>query len=138
MSSYESAAEQVKTVAARIAPSHKITIQPPYYDALDYIAALVASAKDYLAGGYDHLLFSFPWHSRTAFEKVRPDRLPLSGEGQLLRRFQPGARDLLSGAMFQNGGGVCGTLAGVPPGKIFRLLPIAPGQRPVAETIHGF
>jgi protoporphyrin/coproporphyrin ferrochelatase len=59
MSSYESAAEQVKTVAARIAPSLKITIQPPYYDALDYIAALVASAKYYLAGGYDHLLFSF-------------------------------------------------------------------------------
>ena len=37
----------------------KITIQPPYYDAPDYIAALAASAKDYLAGGYDHLLFSF-------------------------------------------------------------------------------
>jgi ferrochelatase len=59
MSSYESAAEQVKTVAARIAPSLKITIQPPYYDAPDYITALVASAKDYLARGYDHLLFSF-------------------------------------------------------------------------------
>jgi protoporphyrin/coproporphyrin ferrochelatase len=59
MSSYESAAERVKTVAARIAPSLKITVQPPYYDAPDYVAALVASAKDYLAGGYDHLLFSF-------------------------------------------------------------------------------
>jgi ferrochelatase len=59
MSSYESAAEQVRTVAARIAPSLKITIQPPYYDSLDYITALVASAKYYLTGGYDHLLFSF-------------------------------------------------------------------------------
>ncbi len=59
MSSYESAAEQVKTVAARIAPSTKITVQPPFYDAPDFIAALVASAKDHLAGGYDHLLFSF-------------------------------------------------------------------------------
>jgi protoporphyrin/coproporphyrin ferrochelatase len=59
MSSYESAAEQVKTVAARMGPGMKITIQPPYYDAPDYIAALAASAKDYLAGGYDHLLFSF-------------------------------------------------------------------------------
>ena len=59
MSSYESAVEQVKTVAARIAPAIKLTIQRPYYDAPDYIAALVASAKDQLAGGYDHLLFSF-------------------------------------------------------------------------------
>jgi ferrochelatase len=59
MSSYESAAEQVRTVAARIAPAIKITVELPYYDRPDYIAALVASAKDYLAGGYDHLLFSF-------------------------------------------------------------------------------
>jgi len=59
MSSYESAVERVKVVAAKMAPTIKITIQPPYYDAADYIAALVASAKDSLAGGYDHLLFSF-------------------------------------------------------------------------------
>jgi len=59
MSSYESAAEEVKAVAANIVPSIKITIQPPFYDAPDYIAALVASAKDYLAAGYDHLLFSY-------------------------------------------------------------------------------
>jgi ferrochelatase len=59
MSSYESAVEQVKTVARRVAPAMKITVQPPYYAAPDYIAALVASAKDYLACGYDHLLFSF-------------------------------------------------------------------------------
>ncbi len=37
----------------------KIEIQPPYFDAPDYIAALVASAKNYLDAGYDHLLFSF-------------------------------------------------------------------------------
>jgi protoporphyrin/coproporphyrin ferrochelatase len=59
MSSYESAVERVKVVVAKMAPSIKITIQPPYYDAADYIAALVASAKGSLAGGYDHLLFSF-------------------------------------------------------------------------------
>src|ERR1700679_15984 len=59
MSSYESAVERVKVVVAKMAPSIKTTIQPPYYDAPDYVAALVASAKDYLAGGYDHLLFSF-------------------------------------------------------------------------------
>jgi ferrochelatase len=59
MSSFESAAEQVKNVAARLTPAIKLTIQPPYFDAPDYLAALLASAKDYLAAGYDHLLFSF-------------------------------------------------------------------------------
>ncbi len=59
MSSYESAVERVKTVAAKIAPQIKIEIQPPYFDAPDYIEALAASAKDHLDGGYDHLLFSF-------------------------------------------------------------------------------
>jgi len=59
MSSYESAAERVKQVAARLAPALKVKIQPPYFDAPDYIAALVASAKNNLDAGYDHLLFSF-------------------------------------------------------------------------------
>jgi ferrochelatase len=59
MSSYESAVERVKTVAAQIAPRMKVTVQPPYYDAPDYIEALVASAQPSLEGGYDHLLFSF-------------------------------------------------------------------------------
>jgi protoporphyrin/coproporphyrin ferrochelatase len=59
MSSYESAVERVKTVAAKIAPQISIEIQPPYFDVPDYIEALVASEKDYLDGGYDHLLFSF-------------------------------------------------------------------------------
>jgi ferrochelatase len=59
MSSYESAAERVKEIAAKMTPPIKIEIQPPYFDAPEYIEALVASAKNYLEGGYDHLLFSF-------------------------------------------------------------------------------
>ena len=59
MSSYESAAERVKEIAAKIAPQMTIEVQPPYFDAPDYITALVASAKNHLEGGYDHLLFSF-------------------------------------------------------------------------------
>ena len=59
MSSYESAVERVKKVAAKFAPQMKITVQPPYFDAPDYIAALVASAKNHLETGFDHLLFSF-------------------------------------------------------------------------------
>jgi ferrochelatase len=59
MSSYESAVERVKKVAASLAPQMKITVQPPYFDAPDYINALVTGAQDYLQDGYDHLLFSF-------------------------------------------------------------------------------
>lgn len=59
MSSYESAVVRVQEVAARIAPRMKTTVQPPYFDAPDYIEALAASAQTSLQGGYDHLLFSF-------------------------------------------------------------------------------
>lgn len=59
MSSYETAVERVREVAAKRAPTMRIVVQPPYYEDADYIAALVASAQDYLAEPYDHLLFSF-------------------------------------------------------------------------------
>jgi len=59
MSSYESAVERVKTVAAKLTPQMRIEVQPPYFDSPDYISALVASAKSDLDSGYDHLLFSF-------------------------------------------------------------------------------
>jgi ferrochelatase len=59
MSSYETAVVRVREVAARLAPRMSVTVQPPYYDAPDYIAALVASATDFLKQDYDHLLFSF-------------------------------------------------------------------------------
>jgi ferrochelatase len=59
MSSYESAVVRVREVAAKFVPQIKITVQPPYYDAPDYIAALVASAADFLKQDYDHLLFSY-------------------------------------------------------------------------------
>jgi ferrochelatase len=59
MSSFESAVERVKEMAAKHAPQMAITIEPPYFDAPEYITALVASAKNDLDAGYDHLLFSF-------------------------------------------------------------------------------
>jgi ferrochelatase len=59
MSSYETAVVRVREVAAKLAPQMKFTVQPPYYDAPDYITALAASAADYLKQDYDHLLFSF-------------------------------------------------------------------------------
>jgi len=59
MSSYETAVVRVQEVATKLASEMKITIQPPYYDSPDFVAALVASAKNFLEQDYDHLLFSY-------------------------------------------------------------------------------
>jgi ferrochelatase len=59
MASYESAVERVKKIAGKLAPQMKIEVQPPYFDAPDYIAALAAVAKEFLEKDFDHLLFSF-------------------------------------------------------------------------------
>ena len=59
MSSYETAVVRVQEVAAKLAPAMKLTVQPPYFVDPDYIAALVASAADFLKSDYDHLLFSY-------------------------------------------------------------------------------
>jgi protoporphyrin/coproporphyrin ferrochelatase len=59
MSSFETAVERVKEVAAAFAPQMRVQVQPPCFDHPDYIAALVGSAQEYLQRPYDHLLFSF-------------------------------------------------------------------------------
>jgi len=59
MSSFESAAERVKQVAASVTPGLRLSILPPFYDHPEYIGALVSSAAPYVEDGFDHLLFSF-------------------------------------------------------------------------------
>ena len=59
MSSFETAVERVKEVAAALAPQMRVQVQPPCFEDPEYIAALVGSAQDDLKRGYDHLLFSF-------------------------------------------------------------------------------
>jgi len=59
MSSFETAVERVKEVAAQIEPRMRVRVEAPYYDQPEYIGALVASAQPFLKQGYDHLLFSF-------------------------------------------------------------------------------
>jgi len=59
MSSFETAVERVKEVAAKLAPNMKVQVQPPFYNHPDYVAALVSSARPLLDRGYDHLIFSF-------------------------------------------------------------------------------
>src|SRR5438093_1885598 len=59
MSSFESAVERVKEVAASVATKMQVQVQPPFFDHPDYVAALVTSAEYFLKKGFDHLLFSF-------------------------------------------------------------------------------
>ena len=59
MSSYETAVEHVRRLAAKHPAGFTLKVQPPYYNDSGYIEALVESARPFLEGGDDHLLFSF-------------------------------------------------------------------------------
>lgn len=59
MSSFETAVERVREVARKIAPGMRIAVQSPFYNDPSYIAALVANAGEFLAKGFDYLLFSY-------------------------------------------------------------------------------
>ena len=72
MSSFESAVERVKEVAAKSAPQMRIQVQPPFFEQPDYIAALVASAQEFLERGYDYLLFSFHGLPERQLRKTDP------------------------------------------------------------------
>ncbi len=58
-SSYESAVERVREVAAQSAPHVNLRVLAPYFEEPPYINALMKSAEPYLARDFDHLLFSF-------------------------------------------------------------------------------
>jgi ferrochelatase len=73
MSSYETAVERVRACARRHT-GMTIDVLPPYYEHPDYIAALVASARDPLEAGYDHLLFSFHGVPERHLRKSDPTR----------------------------------------------------------------
>jgi ferrochelatase len=59
MSSYETAVVWVEENVRKHAPGMNLTVQKPYYDHPDYLAALGATAAEGLKSDYDHLLFSF-------------------------------------------------------------------------------
>ena len=71
MSSWETVVAKVRQEAARLAPAMKIECVAPYYADADYIAALVESARPYLAQPHDHLLFSY--HSIPARHLTKAD-----------------------------------------------------------------
>ena len=72
MSSFETAVEKVKEVAAKIAPGMRIQVQPPFYKDQDYVAALMASAEEYLKKDYDYLLFSYHGLPERQIKKADP------------------------------------------------------------------
>ncbi len=74
MSSFETAVVRVRKVMADIAPTMALTVAPPFYDHPDYIAALVASASDYLRQGFDQLLFSFHGLPERHLRKADPTK----------------------------------------------------------------
>lgn len=59
MSSYETAVEHVRSELRRHQPGMTLSVEPPFYEHSDYVAALVESARPCLEGNWDHLLFSF-------------------------------------------------------------------------------
>jgi len=59
MSSWETVVAKVYREVAKIAPKIKLETVQPFYGDVDYIDALVASARPYLAEPHDHLLFSY-------------------------------------------------------------------------------
>ncbi len=72
-SSYESAVERVKQVAAKAAPRLRLAVLPPYYAHPDYIGALVAAASPYLAREYERLLISFHGVPERHVRKANPE-----------------------------------------------------------------
>ncbi len=59
MSSYETAVEHAKEVHRKEGYDFKLTIIKPYYDEVNYIAALSNSIQPFLQQEYDHILFSY-------------------------------------------------------------------------------
>jgi ferrochelatase len=59
MSSYETAVVWVQENIRKHAPQMKLTVQPPYYNSPDYIAAVAAVSADAVKTEFDHLLISF-------------------------------------------------------------------------------
>lgn len=72
MSSFETAAERVKEVAAAEAPGMRVSVQQPYFERPEYIRALVESARPYLEKPFDHLLFSFHGIPERHIKKADP------------------------------------------------------------------
>ena len=74
MSSYETAVVWVQENIAKYAPQMKLTVQAPYYNSPDYIAALAAVSADAVKADFDHLLISFHGVPERQIKKSDPTK----------------------------------------------------------------
>ena len=130
MSSYETAVERVKEVAAPAAPRMAEGRSRPSSTQPDYIAALAGSAADYLQPGFDHLLFSFHGLPERHLRKSDPTGCH-AWRPKIAANGQPGPRHLLPRAVLQDRGRLC--QAGRRDREILRGFPVAAGPRSLAE-----
>ena len=137
MSSYESAVERVKEIAAKTAPPMKVEIQPPYFDAPDYIEALVASAKNHLESGYDHLLFSFHGIPERHLRKSDPTGCHCLAQENCCEVPSPAHATCYRAQCFKTVAAFVAK-ADVPKEKYSVSFQSRLWQRPVAEALHGF
>lgn len=72
MSSYETAVARVEEVIKKRAPNIALTVQPPYGDAPEFIAAMVANSRESLLQEHDYLLFSFHGIPERHIKKADP------------------------------------------------------------------
>ena len=136
MSSYETAVVRVQEVAARLAPQMKIDVQPPYGDAPDYIAALAASAANYLEADYDHLLFSFHGIPERHMHKSDPTGCHCLATPNCCETPSPAHATCYRAQCFKTVAALVAK-AGVPAGTGFHFVPVPARPRSVAETLHG-
>ena len=137
MSSYETAVVRVKEVAAKLAPQMRVEVQPPYGDSPDYIAALVASAANYLEAGYDHLLFSFHGIPERHLRKSDPTGGHCLAVPNCCETASPAHATCYRAQCFKTVAALVAR-SGRAGGKVFRVVPIPARPRSVAEALHGF
>ena len=137
MSSFETAVVRVQESVRRFAPAMTLHVQQPYYADPDYVDALVASAREHLDGGYDHLLFSFHGIPERHLRKSDPTgchclqtanccETPSEAHAFCYR-----AQCLATMRAFV-------AKAGIPRGEVLVLVSIPPRPGPVVEALHRF
>lgn len=116
MSSFETAVVRAQEVAAKLAPGMRLKIAAPYYADPRYIAALAASARDHLKGGYDHLLFSFHGLPERHLRKSDPTGCHCLATPDCCERESPAHRTCYRAQCFATARAFTAA-AGVPPDK---------------------
>jgi ferrochelatase len=116
MSSFETAVERVREVAARLAPRMLVRVQAPYFEDPGYIEALVGSAGDYLSREHDHLLFSFHGIPERHIRKSDTTGCHCLQVASCCEVASPAHATCYRAQCFKTVAGFVGR-AGVPPGK---------------------